>query len=150
MISMQANDALLNSIQRQKLSVHEIFISPSQLPAGFDYPEAFRDYVSKNGVKLTGIPPWGFAHDVANWSAECSATLDRPIVLFAQAYQEDMVAGFEGLPGNNPRVIVLNPWGEPRPYAIAELDNFDAWLKWARQESIELGYIKAENSEPRS
>lgn len=49
--------------------------------------------------------------------------------------------------GNDPRVIVLNPWGEPKPYVLAELDGFDAWLEWARQESIELGYIKPDDAE---
>lgn len=49
--------------------------------------------------------------------------------------------------GNDPRVIVLNPWGEPKPYVLAELDDFDAWLEWARQESIELGYIKPDDAE---
>ncbi|UWE15653.1 hypothetical protein [Herbaspirillum huttiense] len=145
---MQNDDDFLKSIQRKKLDVHEIFVPPEQLPTGFDYPKSFRDYVSKNEVKLVGLPPWGFAHDVAKWSAECSAEFNRPLVLFAQAYQEDMVAGFEGLSGNDPRVIVLNPWGEPKPYVIAELDDFDAWLEWARQESIELGYIKPDDAEP--
>ncbi len=148
MINMQNDDDLLMSIQRKRLDVHEIFIPPEKLPDGFDYPRSFHDYVSKNGAKLTGLPPWGFAHDVAKWSAECSAEFNRPLVLFAQAYHEDMVAGFEGLSGNDPRVIVLNPWGEPKPYVIAELDDFDAWLEWARQESIELGYIKPDDAEP--
>lgn len=144
---MQNDDDLLKSIQRKKLDAHEIFAPPEQLPTGFDYPKSFRDYVSKNDVKLVGLPPWGFVHDVARRSTESSAVFNRPLVVFAQAYHEDMVVGFEGLFGDDPGVIVFNPWGEPNPYLITELDNFNAWLEWARQESIELGYIKLNGAE---
>lgn len=113
----------------------EHFVPPACLPVGFKYPASYREYVQRHPV-MEGLGSWGYPCDLVESSATDSEAFGRPLVEFAQAFGDDMVACFEGMPGSNSRVLVLNPWA---PYVITELENFEAWLTWARQDAIERG-----------
>jgi hypothetical protein len=122
-----------------KIEQAEHFCRQDALPPGFTYPLSYRQFVEAHPKKMKLPNSWGYTSDVAGGSLRYSKLFNRPLVLFAQAFGEDMVACFDAVPGPDPRVVVLNPWGEPEPFTIAELPNFAAWLAWVAQDARDMG-----------
>lgn len=115
----------------------EHFVPLEQLPKGFEYPISYREYFKRCPREMEGLRSWGYSSELAASSARLSEDFGRPFAKFAQAYGEDMVACFEGTPGLDHRVFVLDPWSWKKPYVVAEFENFEAWLAWARQEAMD-------------
>jgi hypothetical protein len=85
---------------------------------------------------IEGLDPWAFLPTPERSNAYCSEAAGRPVLPFAQAVGEDMMACFEMRPGHAPTVIVINPWAENKADVIlAELADFDAWLIYAKKVS---------------
>jgi hypothetical protein len=125
----------------------EQFVPREHLPVGFEYPSSYKDFVRQHPVQMENLGSWGYPCDLADMSTKYSKQptanynkeINAPLVVFAQAFGEDMIAAFEGVPSPNPRVLVLNPWVGKDPYMTAlieEFENFDAWHEWARVEEI--------------
>lgn len=105
---------------------------------GLPCPQKYRDLLARTpAIKLIdGLDPWFFPPNPENSVAYCSEAIGRPVLPFAQAVEEDMMACFLVEPSTNLKVIVINPWAEKKEdVALAELSNFDAWLTYAEQVS---------------
>lgn len=85
---------------------------------------------------ISNLRPWAFDHDPESAVQFCSEALGRPILPFAQAVGQDMMACFLAQPSNNPAVVVINPWSEDKTTVLkAELVDYDAWLNYAAEVS---------------
>jgi hypothetical protein len=85
---------------------------------------------------IEGLDPWFFPPDPERAIGFCSEAAGRPVLPFAQAVGEDMMACFKNEPAVTPGVIVINPWAEDKAKIIlAELPDFDAWLAYAQKVS---------------
>lgn len=127
---------LADVLRGGKILQSERYCKEDVLPPGFAYPASYKQFVEAYPKKM-GLPhSWGYTSDLAAGSLGYSKLFGRPLVLFAQAFGEDMVACFDGVPDSDPRVVVLNPWGQPKPYIVAELPSFAAWLTWVAEDEI--------------
>ncbi|GAA4017509.1 hypothetical protein [Actimicrobium antarcticum] len=130
-----------------KLKDHEI-------PDKFTYPESFDKYLLTYKVndpfEFKDLDPWGITAD-AEYNCRLSEKFNLPLVQFAQAWLEDMIACFVVGTGSDPKVLVLNPWAlkpvgenkwEEYIQVLEELENFDAWLAWARASDLVLEYAE--------
>jgi hypothetical protein len=111
----------------------ERFVPRAMLPSGFRYPGDYLQFVVQNPKIMAELGAWGYTSDIADWSHECSVALGRAVVLFAQAYGDDMIACFEHLSGEEPKVLIINPWGEQNMShkVLREFSNFTEWHAWA-------------------
>jgi hypothetical protein len=120
----------------------ERFVPAEQLPPQFSYPASYKRFVEQHPVKISGLGSWGYASGLREESEHYSRVFNRPLVLFAQAYGMTwLLASIADT--SNPRVIVLNPWSTPNPLVVAEIDNFDGWMLWARQDAMREGSYRA-------
>ncbi len=115
----------------------EICIPADEIPKGFSYPKSYIQYIENNGTKMCNLKPWGLTCNIAESSVEYSKIYNRPLVVFAQAFHEDMIACFEGIASSEPRVIIIDPWRAEGPDVVDELPNFEAWLGWAMEQATE-------------
>jgi hypothetical protein len=91
-----------------------------------------------NGV-IENLSPWAFLPDPERSSRYTTEALGYPVLPFAQAVEEDLVACFVSEPSTNPEVIVINPWSDEKAAMLkAELRDFEAWLAYAEQISREV------------
>ncbi len=92
------------------------------------------------GGPIRGLAPWIFLPYPEYTSVYCSEACNQPVLPFAQALGEDLIACFQNGPANNPTVIVLNPWTHnKRLLRRAELPSFDTWLSYAYHVSRGVG-----------
>jgi hypothetical protein len=85
---------------------------------------------------INGLSPWFFPENPERANKFCSEAAGRPVLPFAQAVEEDKMACFVVEPGDEPAVIVINPWSEDRSTVVqARLPSYDAWLKYAAEVS---------------
>jgi hypothetical protein len=125
-------------------------LSPDNLPVGFAYPESFMHYVDLHPMIERKLDPWGIEADSES-NARYSDRCGLPLVQFAQAYQEDMIACFVVGAGDDPKVVVLNPWAQTlindewqeTCQVLEELPNFEAWLEWARNSQLVKNHAEA-------
>jgi hypothetical protein len=83
---------------------------------------------------ISGLSPWFFPADPARAIEFCSEAAGRPVLPFAQAVEEDMMACFVPKPFGEPAVVVINPWSEDKTSVVqARLPNYDAWLDYATE-----------------
>jgi hypothetical protein len=130
-------------------------LKPDELPAGFNYPASFDAYLSPYSKFEANLEPWGATVD-AESDARYSELYGARLVQFAQAWLEDMIACFVVGTGDDPRVVVLNPWADKlvdgewkkTMQILEEFPNFDAWLEWAG--NSELVRLHAENRDRRA
>jgi hypothetical protein len=91
------------------------------------------------GTTIAGLAPWWFQPTPERDVEFCSKAAGRPVLPFAQAVDEDMMACFKTDPSGSPGVLVINPWSEGwGPVVLADLPDFDAWLVYAKQISDEF------------
>ena len=129
-------------------------LNSQELPFSFNYPASFDAYVSGHPAIEDELEPWGITADPES-NLLYSEQYGRPLVKFAQAWLEDMIACFVVGTGSDPRVVVLNPWADKEVdgewtkamQVLEELPNFEAWLEWAR--NSELVKLYAEDKERR-
>ncbi|MBK4738444.1 hypothetical protein [Noviherbaspirillum pedocola] len=120
-----------------------------ELPDNFIYPTSFDAYLLAHPTAGNELEPWGITADPES-NARCSAQYGLPLVKFAQAWHEDMIACFIAGTGDNPKVVVLNPWAQTlvdnewreTGQVLEELPNFDAWLEWARNSELVALYAE--------
>jgi hypothetical protein len=107
----------------------------ADLPDRFLYPESYRRYVQLYPRIMEGLQPWGYVNDPCGYTREFSPACGKSLVVFAQAYSEDQLAGFEVIAGEaSGRVLVLDPWRRSGPLILAECGSFDEWLSWAQRQ----------------
>jgi hypothetical protein len=88
---------------------------------------------------IEGLRPWYFDHDPESAVQFCSEVVGRPVLPFAQAVEQDMMACFINERSENPAVIVINPWSEDKAAVIrAKLPDYDAWLNYATEISRQV------------
>lgn len=122
-------------------------LKPEELPKNFAYPESFDAYLRHSASPEDDLEPWGITAD-PEANARYSEQYGMPLVKFAQAWHEDMIACFVAGTGNEPRVRILNPWaqklldGEWRMtgQVLEELPSFEAWLEWVRNSELVKHY----------
>jgi len=91
------------------------------------------------GATIAGLDPWWFLPTPGKSAEYCSKVAGRPVLPFAQAIEEDMMACFKAEPAQIPGVLVINPWSEGfGPVVLADLPDFEAWLVFAKQISEEV------------
>lgn len=111
-----------------------------ELPNGFAYPISFDKYLLtypvSHGFELKELDPWGIVAD-ADYNPVISKECNLPLVQFAQAWLEDMIACFVIGCEAEPEVMVINPWAlrqvgngkwENCAQILERFDNFEAWL----------------------
>ena len=97
---------------------------------------------------ITNLKPWAFDHDPESAVQFCSEALGRPILPFAQAVGQDMMACFLPQPLANPAVVVINPWSENKATVLkAELADYDAWLNYATELSRQIHAREADEED---
>lgn len=100
------------------------------------------------GYTINGLAPWWFMPTPERDIDYCSKAAGRPVLPFAQAVEEDMMACFKAEPGATPGVLVLNPWSNGWGLTVlADLPDFDAWLVYAEQVSREVQARKQEKAD---
>jgi hypothetical protein len=85
---------------------------------------------------IPGLYPWWFLPNPEATAQYASAIAGRPVLPFAQAIGQDLIACFLTDSTSEPSVIVLNPWSEvgaARTRAI--LANYEGWLTYAKETS---------------
>lgn len=93
---------------------------------------------------IKDLDPWFFLTDSQKSVDYCSKALGRPVLPFAQAVEQDMMACFETEPSTSPAVVIINPWAQDegewikKAVEIERLPDFDAWLTYAEQVSREV------------
>ncbi|MDT0140817.1 hypothetical protein [Acidovorax sp. PRC11] len=118
-------------------------LDPGELPSGFAYPVSFLEFVDIFPRVKEWYEPWGIIADVeANnmWSE----SFGRPLIQFAQAWHEDMLACFVVDGSSDPSVVVINPWqqrmvdGKAERYCMLmeQFPNFTAWFDWMRDSEL--------------
>ena len=133
-------------------------LEPDDLPPGFSYPASFEAFVATNPDAEAELEPWGLVAD-PEADRRYGPEYGHPLVKFAQAWLEDMIACFVVGADPEPRVVVLNPWadklvdGEWKKVCqvVEEFPSFSAWLEWARSSDLVKGYADArtQNSSPK-
>lgn len=97
---------------------------------------------------IANLRPWAFDHDPATAAQFCSEAVGRPVLPFALAIEQDMMACFVAEPGGDPAVVVINPWSEDKAAVVkAELPDYDAWLAYAAEVSRQVQAREAEEEE---
>jgi hypothetical protein len=97
---------------------------------------------------IENLSPWAFLPDPERSAKYCSEALGRPVLPFAQAVEQDMVACFLPEPAGNPAVVVINPWSENKAAVVKTLlPNYEAWLKYAAEVSSRVQAREAEDDE---
>ena len=87
---------------------------------------------------IPGISPWAFDKEPETAIEFCSRAVGRPVLPFAQAVGEDLMACFETVPMDDPAVLVINPWAQDDgewvkgEVEIARFPNFAARLGYER------------------
>lgn len=118
-------------------------LEPHELPEGFTYPRSFLQFLQDFPEAREQFDPWGLVADVESnqlWS-EASG---RPLLQFAQAWHEDLLACFVVDGSADPAVVVINPWqqrmvnGKAEQYCmlVEQFPNFEEWLKWMRDSEL--------------
>lgn len=121
--------------------------SAEELPEGFAYPSSFE--ACQAGTGDSDLEPWGFTAD-ADADERYGRRLEMKIVMFAQAFHEDMIACFVVENRTDPKVLVLNPWADeligdtwqPVCKILEEFPNFSDWLEWARNSDLVKMYAE--------
>lgn len=126
----------------------KLMLEQQELPAGFAYPQSFMAFLQRLPPK-DELEPWGIT---ASLEADTmySEQFHIPLVQFAQAWHEDMVACFFLRNENELGVLVLNPWaqtcedGEWKETGeiLEDLLNFEAWLDWVRNSELVKMYAE--------
>lgn len=114
-------------------------LKQEQLPPGFKYPRSFINHLAEHPRMSIELQPWHAEPGAAIFDPSISEQLGKPVVMFAKADFEDMVACFVVGTGDEPSVVVVNPWhqelvdGQWRQVCllIEELPSFTAWVEWA-------------------
>jgi hypothetical protein len=97
---------------------------------------------------IEALRPWAFDHDPERAIGFCSEAAGRPVLPFAQAVGEDMMACFKNEPSATPGVLVINPWAEDKTRVLlAELPDFGAWLVYAEKVSREVQAREQEDAD---
>ncbi len=120
------------------LSVRETIVPKSiiekeKLPAGFEYPDEYKEFVEGQKIKtgaLSFLPPWSFAGE-EEWALEKSDKLfGTKLIPFAQAEHQDKLAYFNS---ENPNEVwEADPWGE---VIIGKYSSFNSWLNKIQKDS---------------
>lgn len=117
-------------------------LSPDELPQDFVYPLAFESLLQQP-LSKEALEPWGISASIEA-NTLYSEQFQIPLVQFAQAWHEDMIACFVVGSGNDPKVVVINPWAQTcengewtETGAILEqIANFAAWLEWVQNSDL--------------
>lgn len=73
------------------------------------------------------LSPWAFLPDPERSAKYCSEAIGRPVLPFAQAVEQDMMACFLPEPPGEPAVVVINPWSEDKAgVVLARLPDYAA------------------------
>jgi hypothetical protein len=97
---------------------------------------------------ISNLRPWAFDHDPESAIQFCSEALGRPVLPFAQAIGQDMMACFLPEPSANPAVVVINPWSEDKAKVLkAELADYNAWMDYAAEVSRQVQAREAEEDD---
>jgi hypothetical protein len=82
--------------------------------------------------RIEGLPPWVFEYDAEGRLELCSKALGFPVLPFAEALGQDMIACFRTDPAQTPEVVVINPWAEDKAQVVlAKLPSDKAWFMYA-------------------
>jgi hypothetical protein len=124
-------------------------LEPSELPPGFAYPAKFIEFAHAFPEMEDAFEPWGLTAD-ADSNNRYSEQFGQPLVKFAQAWHEDMLACFVVSSVGEPAVVVINPWAqevvasktEQVGAVIEKFPSFDAWLEWMRNSDLVQQYAE--------
>lgn len=104
-------------------------------------PEKYVAMLAETPVhrSIRGLNPWFFPADPKRAASFCSEAAGRPVLPFAQAVGEDMMACFVPEPSGEPEVLVIDPWIKDKAKVVqARLSNYDAWLNYAAEISRQV------------
>lgn len=97
---------------------------------------------------IENLSPWTFLPDPERSAKYCADALGSPVLPFAQAVEQDLIACFVPVLSVSPAVVVINPWSEDKAAVLkAELADYDAWLNYAAEVSRQVQARAAEEEE---
>jgi hypothetical protein len=97
---------------------------------------------------IAALAPWAFDPDPERAASFCSSALGRPVLPFAQAVGENMMACFEVGTSAAASVVVIDPWVKNQANVVlAELPDFDAWLVYAKKVAQDMQARKQADGE---
>jgi hypothetical protein len=114
-------------------------LAQEEQPPGFEYPRSFMAHLAQHPRMSVELRPWHAEPGDGGFDRRLSERLGRPVVMFAKADFEDMVACFVVGTGEESKVVVVNPWLEKlidgqwqqTCKVLHELSNFEQWVQWA-------------------
>ena len=97
---------------------------------------------------IENLSPWIFLPDPERSAKYCSEALGRPVLPFAQAVEQDLIACFVPAPSVSPAVVVINPWSENKAMVLKkELADYETWLGYAAEVSRQVQAREAEEDD---
>lgn len=116
---------------------YEFFLSDTLLPGDFKYPQSYIDFVKR---EIPDTEPWHFLCNELEWRFKGLKQRypNRSVIPFARRRDNDDVACFDGADtSGNPRVFIIHDFASPGWEGRGEYENFNEWLKLAKDESEE-------------
>lgn len=115
-------------------------LASEQLPVGFRYPPSFMRHLAQHPQLSIELEPWHAEPGGDLFDPQISEQIGKPVVMFAKADLEDMVACFVIGTEEELAVVVVNPWHQQlvdggwkqTSRVYEELPNFAAWIEWAK------------------
>lgn len=118
-------------------NIYEFYLSAEYLPSKFVYPLAYIELVKG---ELPDLKPWHFIYSKLNYMflGLKERYPSRTLIPFARRGDNDDVACFDAaITCNNPRVIIIHDFASPGYENRGEFADFNEWLEFAKNESIE-------------
>lgn len=123
--------------------------SKQELSCHFEYPSSFLEMIAEDVI--CDLDPWWFLCEFEGvsdqWLKEIRNQYPlRSLVPFAKVSYSDDVACFDGVDtSGDPKVYYVHAFASPGWEDKGYVANFDAWLKNAREESVQ--YKKEQTDE---
>jgi hypothetical protein len=114
--------------------------SIEELPEGFSFPSSFLEIVNKESI--LDLDPWWFICEFEKfakyWLSEMKTQYpERQLVPFAKVSYSDDIACFDGSDiSGDPKVFFIHAFASTGWEDRGNLNNFDEWLKLAKEESV--------------
>lgn len=125
--------------------------SKQELPQGFSFPSSFLDIVNRDPV--LDLDPWWFLYEfeevAKTWLLEMKKQYpNRSLIPFAKVTYSDDIACFDGTDrSGDPKVYYVHTFASPGWEDRGNVNNFDDWLKLAKEESMEYKAERAKLDE---
>lgn len=123
--------------------------SKQELPKGFSFLHSFLEIVHQDSI--LDIKPWWFFYEFETLSKQWLLEIKkqyptRSLVPFAKVSYSDDIVCFDGSDtSGDPKVFFVHAFASPGWEDRGNVQNFDEWLKLAKEESTQYKAERAES-----